>query len=312
MKGKYVISWIFAAIFIVASVNFIGCEGGESGTLTGRVVDGFGYPLGGPAVVITLSGNPAFTNPDRWGNFIVHAPVGSYTMTISFSNPAAGFNYRVQEQVEIIHGTKHLGTFTLLNYQNMAGWRAYRNRNWDEALAYFSEQAALARSGQMVFLPYMRYLEGEPDENTILLQGVLSAENGLGWTYSRGYHDLARGKEHFQLGLSGGFNNLDAKVGLASIALGEGEAQTALDYLNAVIDEPGYYDSSQIHDNISEVDLLAARSLAEFLVGEVGASAETSREIYDRITEEGNSSSMELLNMLEEFRPGGKPSKVGF
>jgi hypothetical protein len=187
----------------------------------------------------------------------------------------------------------------------MNAWTAYRNKDWQSARALFEAQASQARSAQMVFLPYMRIMEGEPDQNTLLTQGVLSAENGLGWTYARGFHDIDEAKIHFQLSLSGGYNNLDAKVGLAGIALGEGSGQTALDDLTAVIDEPGLYDSSQIHDNIKEIDLIASRSLAEFLVGQDVTSADTARSILSRVTAEGSAASTELLNILDSFRPIG-------
>jgi len=291
--------------FIASLAVFIlwvsGCTSGSSGTLTGRVVDGFGYPLGGEAVMISLSGNPAVTFPDRWGNFIVHAPVGDYTMRISFSNPAAGFNYKLEEQVRVVKGTRQLGTFTLLNVQNMDAWAAYREGDYQRAMDLFSEQASLARSGQLVFLPYMRYIEGEPEQNTLLTQGVLSAENGLGWTFARGFHNSTQGRIHYRQSLAGGFNNLDAKVGLAGIAFGEGDGQTALSLLDEVIDEPGLYDSSQIHDDINEVDLIVAKSFAQFLLGQDGYSMETLESVKDRVPAEGNTGSNDLLKVMDIF-----------
>jgi hypothetical protein len=293
---------LLAAGIIAILLGLSACEGGSSGTLMGRVVDGFGYPLGGDAVMITLSDNPAFHRPDQHGNFIVRAPVGDYTMTISFSNPAAGFNYRLTEQVRVSKGSKQLGTFTLLNVQNMQGWESYRAGDYSSALAYFSEQANLARSGQIVWLPYMRYVEGDEGENTLLTQGVLSAENGLGWTYSRGFHNLHEGLVHYQQSLAGGYNNYDAKVGLTGIAIGDGDGQAAFDYVSEVIDEPGYYDSSQIHDDITEVDLIAIKSFAQFLLGQDGYSRETAQSIEGRIDTEANPATRDLLAALEQFR----------
>ncbi len=294
---------ILTLAFLVLMIGLNACDGGGgSGTLMGRVVDGFGYPLGGDAVMVTLSGNPAIHRPDRWGNFIVRAPVGSYTMRISFSNPAAGFHYRLDEQVVVSKGSRQLGTFTLLNVQNMDAWTAYQMGDYQSAMNLFSEQATLARSGQVVWLPYMRYIEGEPEQNTLLTQGVLSAENGLGWTYARGFHNLTEGKLHFEQSLAGGYNNLDAMVGLAGIAVSEGEGEKALEYLEKVIVEPGLYDSSQIHDNIHEVDLIAMKSFVQFLLGQDGYSCDTAKSIEDDIAEQGNPASAELLAMLENFR----------
>jgi len=179
---RYIILAGLITIFVALSA----CSGGSSGALTGRVVDGFGNPLGGEAVMITLSGNPAFHRPDQWGNFIIQAPSGDYTMTISFSNPAAGFHYRLDQPVSISKGSRNLGTFTLLNIQNMDAWEQYRAEDYSGAMALFNEQASDARAGQL-WLPYMRYIEGEEDQNTLLTQGVLSAENGRGWCYSRGF-----------------------------------------------------------------------------------------------------------------------------
>lgn len=278
------------------------CGGGSSGTLMGRVVDGFGYPLGGDAVMIKLSDNPAIHRPDRWGNFIVHAPTGEYTMRISFSNPPAGFHYKLEEDVRVVKGSKQLGTFTLLNVQNMEAWAAYREHDWNRAIKLFGEQADLARSAQLAWLPYMRYVEGEPDENTLLTQGVLSAENGLGWCYARGVGDVDAGSVHYTASLSGGYNNYDAMVGLAGIALGKGDGETAVELLQKVIDEPGYYDSSQIHDYITEVDLVAARCLAEFLLGYDGISRDTAKSIEDRLINEANMGSLDLLEALDTFR----------
>ncbi len=282
-------------------LGLVACEGGSSGTLMGRVVDGFGNPLGGEAVMVTLTGNPAVNYPDRWGNFIIHAPTGDYTMRISFANPAAGYRYRLDEQVEVIHGSRQLGTFTLLNAQNMVAWIEYQSGDYDSAIRVFNTQANDARSGQ-VWLPYMRYIEGEENQNTLLTQGVLSAENGLGWCFSRGKGNHQEGKVHFDQSLFGGYNNYDACVGLAGIALGKGDAQTALDLLNKVIAEPGYYDSSQIHDDINEVDLIAAKSLAQFLLGEDTASKEAADSIAGKVAGEGNAGSNDLLIMLAKFR----------
>lgn len=308
MRGmRMKIRWIFALTVLVVPLWFVSCSEGTSGTLTGRVIDGFGYPLGGDAVMITLTDNPAINHPDRYGNFIIHAPTGAYEMQISFSNPDAGFRYQLKANVDIVRGTRNLGDFTLLNVQNKQAWIEYRNKNWQSAINLFNIQASQARSGQLVFLPYMRYMEGEPDQNTLLTQGVLSAENGLGWTYARGLHNIAEAKTHYQASLSGGYNNLDAKVGLSGIALSEGDSQTAMDYLKTVIDEPGLYDSTQIHDSIKEIDLIAARSLAEFLLGFDLDSADTARSIADRISKEGSPASVELLSVLESFRPTGSP-----
>jgi len=293
---------LLAAGLILVLLGLSACDGGSSGTLMGRVVDGFGYPLGGEAVMISLSDNPAFHRPDEHGNFIVRAPVGDYTMTISFSNPAAGFHYRLVEQVRVSKGSKQLGTYTLLNVQNMEGWESYRAGDYAGALDFFLEQADLARSGQLVWLPYMRYTEGEEGENTLLTQGVLSAENGLGWTLSRGFHNHQEGLIHYQQSLAGGYNNYDAKVGLAGIAIGAGDGQTALDFITEVIDEPGYYDSSQIHDNITEVDLIAIQSFAQFLLGQDGYSRETAQSIDGRIDTEANPATRDLLIALEQFR----------
>lgn len=293
---------LLAAGMIAILIGLSACSDGSSGTLMGRVVDGFGYPLGGEAVMVTLSDNPAIHRPDEHGNFIVRAPTGDYTMTISFSNPAAGFNYRLEEQVRVSKGSKQLGTFTLLNVQNMDGWEAYRAADYQSALEYFSEQATLARSGQVVWLPYMRYVEGEEGENTLLTQGVLSAENGLGWTLSRGFNNHREGWVHFQQSLAGGYNNYDAKVGLAGIAVGAGDAQMAYDFITEVIDEPGYYDSSQIHDNITEVDLIAVKSLAQLLLGQDGYSRETAQSIEDRIEDEASPATRDLLTALDQFR----------
>jgi hypothetical protein len=307
------IRWILVvpALVLAVSLWLVSCSEGESGTLTGRVVDGFGFPLGGDAVMVILTNNPAINHPDRYGNFIIHAPVGTYEMQILFTNPAAGFKYELKADVDIVQGTRNLGEFTLLNVQNKEAWLAYREKNWQQAIALFNVQASMARSGQLVFLPYMRYMEGEPDQNTLLTQGVLSAENGLGWTYARGMHNIEEARIHYQASLSGGYNNLDAKVGLAGIALSDGEAQSALDYLKAVIDEPGLYDSTQVHDSIREVDLIASRSLAEFLLGYDRDSAETAQSIMDKIESEGSPASAELLAVLESFRPTGNAQSAG-
>jgi len=292
---------IILAGLIAMLLGLVACEGGSSGTLMGRVVDGFGNPLGGEAVMVTLAGNPAVNYPDRWGNFIIHAPTGDYTMRISFANPAAGYRYRLDEQVAVIHGSRQLGTFTLLNVQNMVAWTEYQSGDYDSAIRVFTTQANDARSGQ-VWLPYMRYIEGEENQNTLLTQGVLSAENGLGWCFSRGKGNIQEGKVHFDQSLFGGYNNYDACVGLAGIALGNGDAQTALDLLDKVIAEPGYYDSSQIHDSVKEVDLIAAKSLAQFLLGEDIASKETADSIAGKVAGDGNTGSNDLLIMLAKFR----------
>jgi hypothetical protein len=91
-------------------------------------------------------------------------------------------------------------------------------------------------------------------------------------------------------------------VGLAGIALGKGDGLGALELLQEVIDEPGYYDSSQIHDDISEVDLIAARAFAEFLLGYDTISEKTAMQIADEVESEGNTGSKDLLEVLELFR----------
>ena len=275
------------------------CSEGSSGALVGRVVDGFGNPLGGPAVRITLSDNPVVNTPDQWGNFTIHAPVGDYTMLIVFSNPAGGFNYRLEEHVRISRGSKSIGTFTLFNVWNVQAWDAYRNHDWNIAIALFRYQAESARSGQVAWL---RSPEGDENENTLLTQGVLAGENGLGWCHARGLGDAGEGRMHFEAALSNGYNNYDAKVGLAGIALGKGDGLGALELLQEVIDEPGYYDSSQIHDDISEVDLIAARAFAEFLLGYDTISEKTAMQIADEVESEGNTGSKDLLEVLELFR----------
>jgi len=292
---------IYIMILLILVTGLVSCTSGGSGTLMGRVVDGFGNPLGGDAVMVTLSNNPAVHRPDQYGNFIVHAPEGDYTMKISFANPAAGFNYYLEQPVVVAKGTRNLGTFTLLNVQNMEAWAEYRDSEYIAAIDLFSEQADRARSAQLVWLPYMRYTEGEPGQNTLLTQGVLSAENGLGWCYSRGLHNHTEGKIHFEASLSGGYNNYDAYVGLAGIALGEGDGTTALELLEKVIDEPGLYDSTQIHDNIKEVDLMAAKALAQFLLGQDGYSRQTADAIRTQVEENGNAGSRDLLNALDQF-----------
>ena len=275
--------------------------GGGSGTLTGRVVDGFGNGLGGSAVRITLTGNPAVHNPDQWGNFIVHAPVGDYVMHVTFSNPEAGFNYRVDENVSVVKGTQNLGNFTLRSSLNEDAWSAYRDANYSQAILLFAEQALQARSGQLVFLPYYRVLEGELDENTLLTQGVLSAENGLGWCYTRGLGDVAIGGQHFNASLADGYNNLDSKVGLAGIAIGNGNAGEAFNLLTEVIDQPGMFDSSQVHDNIKEIDLQAAQAFAQFLMGQDGFSRDAVELIEEQVMNEGNAGSREIIILLNSF-----------
>jgi hypothetical protein len=308
-KKENVMRLIYCIIALFMILWVAACEGGSSGTLTGRVVDGFGNPLGGDAVMITLTDNPAVTHPDRYGNFIIHAPSGSYTLQITFINPDAGFNYKLSESINISQGTRNLGEFTLLNAQNMQAWEAYRDADYQAAISKFNEQASQARTGQLVFLPYMRYQEGEPNQNTLLTQGVLSAENGLGWAYARGLHDIPEATIHWQASLSGGYNNIDAKVGLAGLALSNGQAQAAKDYLDAIIAEPGDYDTTQIHDNIRETDLIASRSLAEFLLGFDKDSGETAASIIPDLEAGGNSGSRELLNMLTIFRPNGNSAQ---
>jgi hypothetical protein len=286
---------------ILMMLAITSCGGGSSGTLTGRVVDGFGNPLGGEFVRVTLTGNPAVTNPDRWGNFIVHAPIGDYTMKITFSNPDAGFNFHLDQPVQVTQGSHALGTFTLGGPFNEEAWIAYRDRQWAVAITLFTQQAEEARSGQMVFLPYYRIIEGEENENTLLTQGVLSAENGLGWCLARGLGDIDGAKIHYDAALSGGYNNIDAKVGLAGIALGEGNGQDALDLLDTVIDEPGLYDSSKVHDNVKEIDLMAAKALAQFLMGHDAYAQETLDGIEEQVTNAGNSGSKDTVALLNQF-----------
>jgi len=288
-------------IILIASIlGLSACGGGSSGTLFGRVLDGFGNPLGGEAVMVTLSGNPAVNRPDLHGNFIVRAPVGDYTMRITFSNPAAGFNYRLDEQVRITKGSQQLGSFTLLNVQNMDAWESYRAKDYSTAVALFADQAMQARSAT-VWLPYMRYIEGDEGENSLLTQGILSAENGLGWCYTRGYGNYEEGQVHFEQSMYGGYRNYDAMVGLSGIALGGGDIETALDYLDQVIDQPGLYDSTQLHDQIREVDLEAARALCLFLEMEEIASEDAVNEIRDEVETQGNAGSKGILAMLDQF-----------
>jgi len=281
-------------------LSLTACEGGSTGALTGRVVDGFGNPLGGDAVLITLTDNPAYHRPDQWGNFIIQAPSGNYTMRISFSNPAAGFHYLLDQPVTIGTGSRNLGTFTLLNVQNMQAWEKYQADDFNGALALFNEQANDARAGQL-WLPYMRYIEGEEDQNTLLTQGVLSAENGLGWCYSRGFGNHQEGRVHFEQSMFGGYNNYDAKVGLAGIEIGDGNAAKALGLLDEVIVEPGYYDSTQIHDNVTETDLIVTKALAQFLMGQDAYSKETLESIREKADDEGNPGSVGVINMLDQF-----------
>jgi hypothetical protein len=170
----------------------------------------------------------------------------------------------------------------------------------------FETQAAQARSGQVI-LPYFRVIEGDPGQNTLLTQGVLSAENGLGWCYARGLHKVGDAKAHYLASLSNGYKNMDAMVGLAGLSLGEGNGQGALDYLNTVITEPGLYDSTQLHDNIREVDLIAAKSLAQFLLGLDKDSAATAVSIAGQVDSAGNSASSELLALLDTMRASATP-----
>ncbi|HEX9746342.1 MAG TPA: hypothetical protein VGB30_13030 [bacterium] len=294
---KYILTVLTLLIFAIG----ISCSSGGSGVITGRVLDGFGNPLGGDGVYVVLQGNPVQNHPDQWGNFIINAPTGSYTLIISFSNPAAGFNYRVTDDVVIGSGSRNLGSYTLLNVQNMDAWEAYNAKDWQGAISKFNEQASLARGGQ-VFLPYMRIIEGDVNENTLLTQGILSAENGLGWTYARGLGNFDEARSHFELSMSSGYNNYDAKVGLAGIALTDGDAETAVKYIQEVLDIPGIYDSSQTHDQIHDIDLMAARSLAEFLLGYDADSRSTAQTIADKLPELGNPGSATLIEVLENFR----------
>jgi hypothetical protein len=304
MKKIKIIQWTMVAVAAILLIGLSACEGGQSGTLTGRVLDGFGNPLGGDGVVVTLEGNPVLNHPDQYGNFMIHAPTGTYTMLISFFNANAGLDYKLTETVKVVQGSRDLGSFTLLNQQNKEAWAAYKLKDFQKAKGLFELQAAQARTGQ-VYLPYIRYNEGEPGQNSALTQGVLSAENGLGWCYATGFHDLSSAKSHYLASLSGGYKNMDAMVGLAGIAAGDGDGQGALDYLNTVIDEPGLYDSSQLHDNIHEVDLIAVKSLAQYLLGNDKDSANTALSIVDQVDSAGNSASSELLALLNTLRPGG-------
>jgi len=287
---------------IISLMLLAGCHEGSSGAISGRVVDGFGNPLGGPGVTVTLSSKEAIHNPDRWGNFYIYAPVGDYVMTIAFSNPDAGLDFTLDEDIRVINGTQDLGTFTLLNTQNFEAWKSYRQGDYDSAISLFNEQADLARNGQALNLPWMRYTEGEPDQNSLLTQGVLSAKNGLGWCYTRGLGEMAIGKQNYIESMSAGYNNYDAMVGLAGIAISEGDAQAALDYINQVLNEPGFYDSSQIHDSINEVDLMMIKSLAEYMLFQDSDSIDTADSARNEVASQGNAGSKNLLEVLDALR----------
>jgi hypothetical protein len=295
---RYQITIILISILLVLS----GCHSGSSGNLKGCVVDGFGNPLGGPGVTVTLSSKEAIHHPDQWGNFFIYAPVGDYEMTIAFSNPTAGYDFTLDENVRIVNGTQDLGTFTLLNAQNFEAWDFYRQGFYPAAINKFNEQAILSRTGQVIDLPWMRYSEGEPDQNTLLTQGALSAENGLGWCYSRGLGEIDTAKPHFLQSLAAGYDNYDAMVGLAWIAIGEGDAEAALEYLNNIINEPGIYDSNQIHDSITETDLILVRSLVEFMLSEDSDSIDTAESVRQAVASQGNAGSKNLLEVLDSLR----------
>lgn len=296
------------AILLTLLITVTACHKGTSGAINGRVIDGFGNPLGGPGVTVTLSGKGAVHHPDQWGNFYIYAPVGDYVLRIAFSNPDAGLDLTIEDEIRVVTGGRNLGTYTLLNVQNFDAWEFYRQGDYYSAIDKFNEQAALAHSGQLVNLPYMRWNEGEPNQNTLLTQGVLSAKNGLGWCYSRGLGDPLEGKINFLDSLAGGYNNYDAMVGLAAIAIGEGIAQGdeeikgVLDYLMPVIDEPGNYNSTQIHDAITEIDLIAVKSLAEFMLMRDNDSLETADSIRLLIATQGNPGTKNLMEVLDSFR----------
>lgn len=294
---KYKIPAILIILLLVS-----GCHSGSSGSLKGRVVDGFGNPLGGPGVTVTLSGKAAVHHPDQWGNFQMYAPVGDYVMRIAFSSPAAGYDFTMEEDVRIISGSRDLGLYTMLSAQNMDAWAFYGMGDYETAIDLFNEQAVLSRSGQFIDLPWMRYSEGEPDQNTLLTQGVLSAENGLGWCYTRGLGNINEGKAHFSQSLAGGYNNYDAMVGLTGIAISEGDGESALDFITHVIEEPGYYNSAQIHDAISEVDLIMIKSLAEFMLSRDSDSMDTAESVRESVGTQGNAGSKNLLELLDSMR----------
>ena len=275
--------------------------GGSSGIIKGHVRDSFGNPLGGKAVKITFSDYSTVICPDRWGNFESLVPVGEHTMTISFTNPEAGFKFVLTDIIKVGKGTVDLGDYTLSSAENTEAWKEYRLGNYDNAIANFEEQAGQARNGQ-IWPPFWHGAQSDPDENTLLTQGFLAAENGLGWCHARGFGDIMEGESHFLNTLSDNYTNYDALVGLAGIAVGKGQAQTAYDDLVKVINLPGLYDSSQFHDNIKEIDLIALKSLAEFMLSNDGASVATENSIIGRISAEGNEGSIELLAALDSLR----------
>ncbi len=288
------------AAMILLLLGLTACKGGSTGVLTGKVVDGYGNPLGGDAVSVTLSGNPVVNRPDQFGNFIIHAPVGDYTLAVAFHNPEAGIHLRVTQPVRVTQGSRSLGTFTLQNIENMVAWEEYCNKKWYRAIFLFQKQAESARSGE-IFLPYLRFGKGDEDQNAALTMGVHSAENGLGWCYARGLGDYDEGRSHFEAALSGGLNNVDAKVGLAGITFGDGDAAGTLALLNEVIDEPGLYDSSQVHDNIRELDLKALKAFTQFLLRQDGYCRDTLRSIEDDVVSQGNTGSQDLVKLINSF-----------
>ncbi|MFH1675549.1 MAG: hypothetical protein ABIC40_00895 [bacterium] len=296
MRKILLIGIVFAFLLISSCGG-----GGSSGIIKGHVQDGFGNPLGGAAVKITLSDYSTVTCPDQWGNFESIAPVGEHTLTISFSNPKAGFKFELSDTIKVVKGTINLGSYTLRSTENMEAWAEYKLKHYDNAIAKFEEQALMARSGQ-IYLPFVHGAQGEPNENTLLTQGILAAENGLGWCYARGLTDIAAGEAHFLNAMGNGYTNYDALVGLAGVAIGKGQAQKAYDDLVKVIDLAGLYDSSQFHDNIREIDLIALKSLAEFMLNKDTMSIDTENSIKARIPTEGNKGSVELIAALDSLR----------
>jgi len=269
----------------------VGCSGGGSsrGHVRGVLTDGFGAVINHPAAIIALLGTDEVTHPAADGSFTLGAEAGSYVLRGTFSDPDAAFRLSGSRDVVLSKGqTLDVGLFSISNSTLEAAWEQYRKGHYSLAEGSFISYLNETRSGQAHL-------------------GASSALSGLGWTRGRGLDRPADAAGNFDDAIAGWNGNVDAWVGLAGCELSRMRSDGGFHFNDAVeaigesIDAADEYSSAPTHDLISETDLMAFRSLVNFLNGNTLAARNEALNIRDRVAADGNGASADAIAIVLAF-----------
>lgn len=285
MKRKIFEIVILFALFVMMT----GCGGGggsPKARIFGQTTDEWGAPIGGNSVSITIQGLTDIFHPNGAGNFDFSVPPDTYAIEFFWYDEAQGIEIVHEENRTAVEGDNNLGTVKLTHDKLSAGWSAYRNGQYNDAVTKFNEYLTDVRNGHAN-------------------AGSNSAFDGLGWSYAR-MQNYDSAYANFNTAItSSGSKNADALVGMGGmfLSLGYDGANftfgTADSYLTSALNVAPDYSSAPTHDHITDTDVYAARALAKFLNGDIAGCQSDISKSRVNADAEGNFATLDTLNMLE-------------